>query len=473
MSIEKSKMAEKLPKIELEMTLADMYREIGKEIFFVPTMLSSRFDLTPAVKRCNKYIYQHEAMNSPAGTGLEGVGGLAYVIKFLSMIPQQFAFAAGGMSVLMFDIETPSSELQGSLIEKSRCFAETTMSVLESHQRPKLRFYQGPADVALNAESQILAASWPVDGLEHLPHTLEPEIHYVLHSKEGLARSGLRTPAFEVITVTFPADGISATWLAAESQQIISKIEARPIPFALKLQQTMLGFGTYIIRTKSEQQNLTNNILPNLLANYLPYLNASNAHLYPANLIITEIVEDTAADLSLTFFINQAGHCTFICGTTQVLAEGVFFSGATINYRDQGKFEQRCSRTMEHIGQFLHSKGYYGTINADVLEDANGIQWIVDLNVRMPGSYVLGALKKHFWIQRGLMCASLLFKSLLRTPREVFIDLLWDDFMQGRIVIAAWYEDTKKTSFATLVVGAEDERGLVSTIERVSTLCEE
>ena len=93
-------MAEKLPKIELEMTLADMYRELGKEIFFVPTML------TPAVKRCNKYIYQHEAMNSPAGTGLEGVGGLAYVIKFLSMIPQQFAFAAGGMSVLMFNTDS-------------------------------------------------------------------------------------------------------------------------------------------------------------------------------------------------------------------------------------------------------------------------------------------------------------------------------------------------------------------------------
>ena len=45
--------------------------------------------------------------------------------------------------------------------------------------------------------------------------------------------------------------------------------------------------------------------------------------------------------------------------------------------------------------------------------------------------------------------------------------------MQGRIVIAAWYEDVEERSFATLVIGAEDERGLVSIMARVSTLCEE
>ena len=45
--------------------------------------------------------------------------------------------------------------------------------------------------------------------------------------------------------------------------------------------------------------------------------------------------------------------------------------------------------------------------------------------------------------------------------------------MRGRIVIVAWYEDTEERSFATLVIGAEDERGLVSIIERASNLCKE
>ncbi|KAK4692905.1 hypothetical protein P7C71_g4388, partial [Lecanoromycetidae sp. Uapishka_2] len=463
-----------IPKIELEMTLAEMYQDVRKEHIFVPTMLSSRFDLTPGISKCTKYIYQHEAMNLPAHTGLEGVGGLAYVIKFLSVIPQQFAFAAGTLPVVMFDFEI-SHELERGSSEKGRNFAEETMSVLVPHQRPKLCFYKSPAEVHLNPKEQVLTASWPIDGLEHLPHTIKPEVHYALHSKEGLARSGLQTPAFEVITPALPSNGNSDTWLTTETHRIISLISAKPLPFALKLQQTMLGFGTYIIRTPSEHQKLITNILPNLLSsNYLPYRNTSNTHLGPANLIITAVIGDIAADLSLTLFVNQAGTCKFICGTTQRLANGVFFSGATIDYRDQDTFERRCESTMQQIGAFLHSQKYYGPVNADVLEDSHGRQWIVDLNVRMPGSYVLGALKKHFWAQRGLGIASLLFKSLKGVARKDFVESLSKEFEEGRVVIVAWYEDESEgRSFATLVVGAEDEEALVRIVQKVSGFCEE
>ena len=461
-----------LPEIELEMTLGELYASVGKEVFFVPTMLSSRFDLTPFVPRCTKYIYQHEAMNQPAHAGLEAVGGLAYVIKFLSMIPQQFAFAAGNLPVVMFDIETSSPDSE-QIVRMNRIFAQETMSALQPHQRPELRFYQGPADVQLNQATQILAPCWPVDRLDRLPHTLEPEIHHELHSKEGLARSGLPTPAFEAIEVKLPAEGVSAAWLQAEATRIILQVQKRPVPFALKLQQTMLGFGTYLVHTESEKHELCGDLLPNILANYLPYLNASNAHLHPANLVVTDLVEDIADDLGVTFFIDRAGHCTFICGTTQYLVGGVFFSGSHINYRNQPLAEKRLSDIMEQIGKFLHEKGYYGAINADVLEDASGKQYIVDLNVRMPGCYVLGALKTHFWTKRGLMCASLLFKSLLRTSRESFIRGLRDDFTQGRIVITAWYGDELlERSFAHLVVGAEDDAALVAIVKRVDENCE-
>ena len=460
-----------LPEIELEMTLSELYGSIGKEVFFVPTMLSSRFDLTPFVPRCTKYIYQHEAMNLPADAGLEAVGGLAYVVKFLSMIPQQFAFAAGKLSVVMFDIWSSSPESE-QIVRMNRKFAQETMSVLRSRQRPELRFYQGPADVQLNQLEQILAPCWPVDGLDQLPQIVEPEVHHVLHSKEGLARSGLPTPRFEVIEVMLPAKGVSGSWLQAETARIISQVRIRPLPFAFKLQQTMLGFGTYLIHTESERHDLCSDVLPNVLANYLPYLNDSNAHLQPANLVVTELIQNIAADLGLTFFIDQAGHCTFICGTTQNLV-GVFFSGSHINYRDQPLAEKRLSDTMGQIGEFLHRKGYYGAVNADILEDIGGRQHIVDLNVRMPGSYVLGALKTHFWAQRGLACASLLFKSLLQTSREKFVRSLWEYFAQGRIVITAWYGDEfSERSFAHLVVGANDDIGLVQIVGRVDELCE-
>ena len=236
----------------------------------------------------------------------------------------------------------------------------------------------------------------------------------------------------------------------------------------------MLGFGTHLVHTEFERHKLCSDVIPNVLANYLPYLNASNAHLHPANFVLTDLVEEIAADLGVTFFIDQAGHCTFICGTTQHLVGGVFFSGSHINYRNQSKAEKRLSDIMRQTGRFLYQKGYYGAVNADVLEDNSGKQYIVDLNVRMPGSYVLGALKTHFWAQRGLMCASLLFKSLLRTSRESFIRSLRDDFTQGRIVITAWHGDEHlERSFAHLVVGAEDEAGLAQIMHRVDELCDD
>lgn len=461
-----------LPEVKLEMTLSELYRSVGKEVFFVPTMLSSRFDLTPFIPRCTKYIYQHEAMIQPVHAGLEAVGGLAYAIQFLSMVPQQFAFAAGSLPVVMFDIATSSSESE-QIVKANRSFVEETMSVIQQNQRPQLRFYQGPVDVQLNQANQILAPCWPVDGLELLPHTLEPEVHHELQSKEGLARSGLPTPAFEVIEVTLPTEGVSAAWIHAETTRIILQVQGRPLPFALKLQQTMLGFGTHLVRTEDDRHGLCSDVLPKILANYLTYINASNANLHPASLVITDLVENIAADLAVTFFIDPAGHCTFICGTTQHLVGGVFFSGSHINYRDQPVAQKRLSEVMGKIGKFLHQKGYYGAANADVLEDTSGKQYIVDLNVRMSGTYILGALKTHFWAQRGLMCADLLFRSLLRTSRESFIRALQDDFTQGRIVITAWHGDElSERSYAHLVVGAKDEAGLVEIVQRVDKLCE-
>ena len=107
-----------------------------------------------------------------------------------------------------------------------------------------------------------------------------------------------------------------------------------------------------------------------------------------------------------------------------------------------------------------------------VLEDTNRILYIVDLDVRMPESYVLGALKTRFWAQRGLRCASLLFKILLRTSRESFNRSLRDDFTQGWFVMKAWHGDELwERSFAYLV-GAEDKAGLIEIVQTVEELCE-
>ena len=53
-------------------------------------------------------------MSLPAYAGLEAADGLAYVVKFLPMTPQEFAVAAGNLPVVMFDLATSSPQLSRS-----------------------------------------------------------------------------------------------------------------------------------------------------------------------------------------------------------------------------------------------------------------------------------------------------------------------------------------------------------------------
>lgn len=161
-------------------------------------------------------------MNQPAHAGLEAVGGLAYVINFLSVVPQQFAFAAGKLPVVMFDMERLLRSLR-RLQELIGCSSRRQCRCY-SHTRGRSCASTKPAEVQLNQAKSVLAPSWPVDGLDRFPHTLEPEVHHKLQSKEGLARSGLPTPSFEVVEVELPAEVVSAAWLHAETTRIIIQI---------------------------------------------------------------------------------------------------------------------------------------------------------------------------------------------------------------------------------------------------------
>ena len=89
--------------IELQMTLEKLSGPVGKAVFFFPIKF---------VSTCTKYTYQYEAMGLPAHAGLEAAGGLAYVVKFLPMTPQEFAVAAGNLPVVMFDLTTSSPQTQ-------------------------------------------------------------------------------------------------------------------------------------------------------------------------------------------------------------------------------------------------------------------------------------------------------------------------------------------------------------------------
>ena len=108
--------------------------------------------------------------------------------------------------------------------------------------------------------------------------------------------------------------------------------------------------------------------------------------------------------------------------------------------------------TLRKVGDFLHGKGSYRPVGIDVVEVGQGKQFIADLKVKKASSSLLGWLRGHFclfWIM--LVCCLLHLecegKRLERMNAET---------TAGSVVIAGWFEQSKRSSTARIVVGAAD-----------------
>jgi len=62
----------------------------------------------------------------------------------------------------------------------------------------------------------------------------------------------------------------------------------------------------------------------------------------------------------------------------------------------QAEYERLLRRTTEPVSSALHARGFFGLFGVDVLVDAAGRQYVVDINPRVLGSTPL------VFTQRGL-----------------------------------------------------------------------
>ena len=170
------------------------------------------------------------------------------------------------------------------------------------------------------------------------------------------------------------------------SKNALKPISAHVLPFVLKQTLSVSGGGTYIVHTKAQRQalifTLQSTVIPILLSSCTEF----NAHLHPATLILSTYIR-AVNSYGLTFSVSRAnGACRFVSCSNQDFDKAGVWTGGFIEYLKQPYLELRFGDTMRMVGAFLFSKGYYGPIGIDVLEDAHGGQWVVDMNVRTPPS---------------------------------------------------------------------------------------
>ncbi|KAM4055711.1 ATP-grasp domain-containing protein [Hirsutella rhossiliensis] len=368
------------------------------------------------------------------------------------------------MPVVIFGLD-PASGGDTSPADHANLYR--TLSQLRHDQQPVLSLVADPARLRLASDSRIVVTR-PDDCLTHLPHVVDPETHYVMLSKRGLARSSLRTTPSTVIDVLLPPEHMDdPVKLEGEVARMTKPLDMRRVPFMVKLNQSLAGKGTLPVRSEAERAR-AKALVGAQLRDALPQINAANHHLHPCSLVLQDFVTGGAVGLSL--FVTPKGRAVFVVCSEQHFDEKGHWAGGSVSYPDQEALRRKYAQPMEETARFLHQNGYHGPAGIDIMTDGSGTQYIIDLNARITGSYHLGPLAGHF-MQRGLAKARAI-KAHFLCPRAVFEETFARDIKDGRLIITGWARDEPLSlSQGGVTVGGRDEletKGLIAKVQALA-----
>jgi hypothetical protein len=519
-----------LPTITLDATLADLYRtdDAAKPVTQVMCPVNSAVQLSANIPRNTKYLYQDSAFNEPAGESL-GANGLnasssraeterELAIKYIALVPQRDGFLSGNSTVILFDVNESPEERAHAKRETERTF-----SVLSEKQRPNIIFCSGPTGPLVRNQGRI-ACKLVHDLLEEgccNNFLVPPETLYFINTKEALANSGLPTPKCDIVEVDgcggddahlccaicrrgdsaaeqhrhlIPptCTGPRGRWLVENTSKILQALSTYPLPFVCKNQQAYGGAGTYIIQTETDRRELLRVLQSGVLHRLLSSITEMNKHLRPATILLSAFVDKLVGNYGVCFFVRDGdGDPLFLAVTEQILLEGRYWLGSTIDYDRQETLREKFGALVKDMASWLQKYRYIGPVGVDVLETAadlsgedlpvkknrengNGLSnfHVVDLNARTSGQLCLPLFRTHF-TTRGLNNASSFFIRVSKT-RDAFIKAFKEEFEAGRICILSWYEDPgSDTSVGNVIIGAEDLTKLEKDMQRIRAVSEE
>jgi hypothetical protein len=451
--------------ITLDYTLHDLYAAdsdgLNTVLIYYPLQFKHNHEGTSA-----KFAYGYKVEEEDE----DSTSSLTMAAK---LVPQRYAFSAGRMPLVILDVGAQrklNSESEGDpraadSVPAHHLDIYQTFTQLQPDQRPIVRFANSPESIELGLDARI-AVLLPTNCLSHLPHVICPETHYEILSKRGLALSGLPTPPSRVIdTVLVDCEDPSA--LDIETARMTGSIEQHQVPFMVKLPQSISGMGTFAVTSETDRTRIKA-MFTTQLGLMLRQLNQTNRHLHPCSIVLQDFVDGPVVALSL--FVTKTGQPIFIACCEQLFNSHSHWIGGSISYRQQARFRKTFSALMGKVAAFLDRKGYHGPAGVDIVTDQHsGEQLVIDLNVRVTGTFHLGPLMGHF-TRRGLFEAAMTSGDFFCT-RDVFEEVFSEEIRQGSLIVSGWVHNEPQTkSHAAITLGARDYDSLQEYLQRVRTI---
>lgn len=213
-------MASAPPPVVLDTTLRDLYAAEGDgdDITLAYAVPTAEVQMSAGIPLSRKFSYQSPACPTYDSDTLAR--------EFLQLVPQLFGFVAGGMPLIIFDLDPDPAERGTTARRQHQADAHRVLDRLAPFQRPALTFVPFPAAIPLRPATRFAIVN-PMDCLLPHPHL----VHYTALSKRALALSSLPTPLTTVVdTVLGPAQAADAELLAFEAERMLAPSPRVPCP---------------------------------------------------------------------------------------------------------------------------------------------------------------------------------------------------------------------------------------------------
>ncbi|KAL9579888.1 MAG: hypothetical protein Q9212_004825 [Teloschistes hypoglaucus] len=440
--------------IVLDTTLRDLYaldNDDDTSIVLVNALPTAEIQMIEAIPLSTKFAYQ-----SP-NVSIRDPGLLARL--YLQVVPQLFGFIAGDMPLVLFDLDDVKDL-------DHRDHAIQIYNQITRSQRPQLAFVARPGDIKLSAREKIAILN-PLDCLTFLPHTVNPDVHYDMLSKRTLALSTLPTPTSEVVdTILRSGRAYDERAFDIEVHRMTKGVRTRPCPFVVKMPQSLSGEGVFLIHNDSDRLHAIEVLGPELKRS-LKLMTESISPVPISSIVLQELI--SSENVALAFFVTKTGRAILSSCCPQLVDQRGHWEGGFISYKQQDMYQLQYSGIIEVLAKYVHDRGFYGPMGADVMTDQQGNQLVIDMNIRVIGSHPLGFLKDHFSLRRGLHEAVLFFPLFLTCERKIFERKFRQQLLEGRMVITGWCHDNKgTTSVTSMILAAEDNSKLRTFIDEVN-----
>lgn len=233
-------------------------------------------------------------------------------------------------------------------------------------------------------------------------------------------------------------------------------LQSREPPFVFKLTQCLGSAGTSLIKSNDNKAKLLDSVTE-ILRESLPRLTPENVHIHPTSFVVSDFIPGNT--MALNFFIRRDGSPVSlgICHQLSTRGGEGGRQQTALTWDHQEKLEAKYRESLKQIGQVLHDEGYYGPAGADIMEDEDGTQYVIDLNVRSATSLILGLLRGHCE-KRGFGACLVYECLLLSVSREELYEKLAKEFAGGRIILLGCTRLESKNIWAYPVVLAGESQ---------------